>query len=141
MVSVNKAILIGNLGHDPEIKAWPSGEKYARLSVATTETWKDKTTGEKKEKTEWHRVTLKGDGLARVAEAYLKKGSAVYIEGQIQTRKYQDQSGQDKYSTEIVVGAGGVMKMLGGRPSEAANKPAVPAPDDGVSALDDEIPF
>lgn len=113
--SVNKAILIGNLGADPEIRRTQDGKTIANLRIATSESWRDKSTGERKEKTEWHRVVVFNEGLAKVAEQYLKKGSKVYIEGQIQTRKWQDQSGQDKYSTEIVLqGFGGVLTMLDG---------------------------
>jgi single-strand DNA-binding protein len=101
--SVNKVILVGNLGADPEVRNLPSGGKVVNLSIATSESWKDKNTGEKKERTEWHRVVIFSEGLARVAEQYLKKGSKVYLEGQLQTRKWQDPSGADKYSTEIVL--------------------------------------
>lgn len=101
--SVNKVILVGNLGNDPEVRNIPSGGKVVNLSIATSESWKDRNTGEKREKTEWHRVVIFSEGLTRVAESYLRKGSKVYIEGQLQTRKWQDQSGQDKYSTEIVL--------------------------------------
>ena len=97
--SVNKVILVGNLGADPEVRNLPSGGKVVNLSIATSENWKDKNTGERREKTEWHRVVIFSEGLARVAESYLKKGSKVYLEGQLQTRKLQDQSGADKYST------------------------------------------
>ena len=101
--SVNKVILVGNLGADPEIRRMPSGDPIVNLSVATSETWRDKNSGERKEKTEWHRVVIFNDNLAKVAEQYLKKGMKVYVEGSIQTRKWQDQSGQDRYSTEIVL--------------------------------------
>jgi single-strand DNA-binding protein len=101
--SVNKVILVGSLGNDPEVRNIPSGGKVVNLSIATSESWKDRNTGEKREKTEWHRVVIFSEGLTRVAESYLRKGSKVYIEGQLQTRKWQDQSGQDKYSTEIVL--------------------------------------
>jgi single-strand DNA-binding protein len=101
--SVNKVILVGNLGNDPEVRNLPSGGKVVNLSVATSERWRDRNSGEQREKTEWHRVVIFSEGLARVAEQYLKKGSKVYIEGQLQTRKWQDQSGQDKYSTEVVL--------------------------------------
>ncbi|WP_430472305.1 single-stranded DNA-binding protein [Vibrio furnissii] len=113
--SVNKVILVGNLGSDPEVRYMPSGGAVANITVATSETWRDKATGEQREKTEWHRVALYGK-LAEVAGEYLRKGSQVYIEGQLQTRKWQDQSGQDRYSTEVVVqGYNGTMQMLGGR--------------------------
>src|SRR3954467_4647891 len=101
--SVNKVILIGNLGKDPEIRRLGSGEPVVNLSLATSESWKDKSTGERKEKTEWHRVVIFNENIARVAEQYLKKGSKVYVEGQLQTRKWTDQSGQEKYSTEVVI--------------------------------------
>ena len=112
---INKVILVGNLGQDPEVKHMPNGGAVANLTVATSESWKDKATGEQREKTEWHRVALFGK-LAEVAGEYLRKGSQVYIEGQLQTRKWQDQSGQDRYTTEVVVqGFNGVMQMLDGR--------------------------
>ena len=101
--SVNKGILIGNLGKDPEIRRTQDGRPIANLSVATSESWRDKATGERKEKTEWHRVVIFNEGLCRIAEQYLKKGAKVYLEGQLQTRKWQDKSGQDKYSTEVVL--------------------------------------
>ena len=114
--SVNKVILIGNLGRDPEVRTFQDGGKLCNLRIATSETWKDRNTGERRERTEWHNVTLRGDGLVRVAEQYLRKGSKVYVEGQLQTRKWQDQSGQDRYSTDVVVaGLGGVLTMLDGR--------------------------
>jgi single-strand DNA-binding protein len=110
---VNKMILMGNLGQDPEVRYMPSGGAVANLSIATSETWKDKAIGEQKEKTEWHRVSIFGK-LAEIAGEYLRKGSTVYIEGQLQTRKWQDQNGQDRYTTEIVVqGYNGVMQMIG----------------------------
>lgn len=101
--SVNKVILVGNLGRDPESKSLPSGGKLVNLNVATSETWRDKMSGERKDKTEWHRVVIFDENLARIAEQYLRKGSKVYLEGQLQTRKWQDQSGADKYSTEVVL--------------------------------------
>lgn len=114
--SVNKAIIVGNLGRDPEIRSLNNGERVANLSIATSETWRDKSSGERKEKTEWHRVTIFNDNLVKVAENYLKKGSTVYIEGQIQTRKWTDQAGVEKYSTEIVLQKfNGVLTMLGGK--------------------------
>lgn len=112
--SVNKVLLIGNLGADPEVKSFANGGKIANLRIATSESWKDKNTGERKERTEWHSVTLQGDGLIGVAERFLRKGSKVYIEGQLRTRKWQDQSGADRYSTEINVGMGGALTMLDG---------------------------
>lgn len=112
---VNKVILVGNLGGDPEVRYMPNGGAVANITIATSETWRDKATGEQREKTEWHRVALFGK-LAEVAGEYLRKGSQVYVEGQLQTRKWQDQSGQDRYTTEVVVqGYSGVMQMLGGR--------------------------
>lgn len=111
---VNKVILVGNLGQDPEIRYMPNGGAVANISLATSESWRDKQTGENREVTEWHRVVLFGK-LAEVAGEYLRKGSQVYIEGQLRTRKWQDQSGQDKYSTEVVVNIGGTLQMLGGR--------------------------
>jgi single-strand DNA-binding protein len=115
--SVNKVILIGNLGADPEVKSFQNGGRIANLRIATSENWKDKNTGERKERTEWHTVVLQSDGLVGVAERYLRKGSKVYIEGQLRTRKWQDQSGNDRYTTEVSVGGiGGVMTMLDGAP-------------------------
>lgn len=111
---VNKVILVGNLGQDPEVRYMPNGGAVANITLATSESWRDKQTGENKEITEWHRVVLFGK-LAEVAGEYLRKGSQVYIEGQLRTRKWQDQSGQDKYTTEVVVNVGGTMQMLGGR--------------------------
>jgi single-strand DNA-binding protein len=114
--SVNKVILIGNLGRDPEVRSFQNGNKVCNLRIATSETWKDRNTGERKEKTEWHSVAIFQEGLVRIAEQYLKKGSKVYIEGQLQTRKWQDQAGVDKYSTEVVLqGFGGTLTMLDGR--------------------------
>ncbi|MFA7414980.1 MAG: single-stranded DNA-binding protein [Rhizobium sp.] len=114
--SVNKVILIGNLGADPEIRRTQDGRPIANLRIATSESWRDRNTGERKEKTEWHTVVIFNEGLCKVAEQYLKKGSTVYIEGQLQTRKWQDQSGQDRYSTEVVLqGFNSNLTMLGGR--------------------------
>jgi single-strand DNA-binding protein len=116
--SVNKVILIGNLGRDPEVRSFQNGGKVCNLRIATSENWKDKNTGERREKTEWHSVAIFSEGLVRVAEQYLKKGSKVYIEGQLQTRKWQDQSGNDRYSTEVVLqGFGSTLTMLDGRDS------------------------
>jgi single-strand DNA-binding protein len=116
--SVNKVILVGNLGRDPEVRTSQDGSKIVNLNIATSETWKDRGTGERKEKTEWHRVVIFNPNLADVAERYLKKGSSVYIEGALQTRKWTDQSGQEKYSTEIVIGRfKGELTLLGGRDS------------------------
>ncbi len=113
--SLNKVMLIGNLGADPEIRTFQNGGKVANLRIATSETWKDKATGERKEKTEWHTVAIFSEGLVSVVERYLKKGSKVFVEGKLQTRKWQDQNGQDRYSTEIVIqGLGGTLTMLDG---------------------------
>lgn len=114
--SVNKVILVGNLGQDPEVKSFQNGGRIANLRIATSESWKDKATGERKERTEWHSVVLQSDGLVGVAERFLRKGSKVYIEGQLRTRKWQDQSGNDRYTTEISVGMNGVLTMLDGAP-------------------------
>lgn len=114
--SVNKVILIGNVGADPEIRSLNSGDRVANIRLATSETWKDRSTGEKKERTEWHRVVVFNDGLVGVIENYVRKGSKLYVEGQIQTRKWQDQSGEDRYSTEIVLQKfGGSITLLGGK--------------------------
>ncbi|MBN8970131.1 MAG: single-stranded DNA-binding protein [Afipia sp.] len=114
--SVNKVILVGNLGADPDMRRTQDGRPIANLSVATSESWRDKNTGERKEKTEWHRVVIFNEGLCRIAEQYLKKGSKVYIEGALQTRKWQDKDGKDKYSTEVVLqGFNSVLTMLDGR--------------------------
>lgn len=114
--SVNKVILIGNLGRDPEVRTFGNGGKVCNLRIATSENWKDKNTGERREKTEWHSVAIFNDGLVRIAEQYLRKGSKVYIEGALQTRKYQAQDGTDRYSTEVVLqGFGGTLTMLDGR--------------------------
>lgn len=115
--SVNKVIIVGNLGRDPESRTFQNGGKVVNLRIATSETWKDRNTGERKERTEWHSVAIFNEGLANVAERYLRKGSKVYIEGQLQTRKWQDQNGQDRYSTEIVLqGFNSVLTMLDGAP-------------------------
>ncbi len=141
--SVNKVIIIGNLGRDPEVRTFQNGGKVCNLRIATSETWKDKATGERKERTEWHSVAIFQEGLARVAEQYLRKGSKVYIEGQLQTRKWQDQSGADKYSTEIVLqGFGGALVMLDGpgggqeRHQDDGGQHSTPQ-----GGYDDEIPF
>lgn len=124
---INKVILVGNLGGDPEIRYLPSGGAVATLTVATSESWRDKATGEQREKTEWHRVALFGK-LAEVAGEYLKKGSQVYIEGQLETRKWQDQNGQDRYTTQVVVkGFNGSMQMLGGRRDQPWGQPQQPS--------------
>lgn len=123
---VNKVILVGNLGNDPEVRYMPNGGAVANITIATSETWRDKATGENREKTEWHRVVLFGK-LAEVAGEYLRKGSQVYIEGQLQTRKWQNQQGQDQYTTEVVVqGFNGVMQMLGGRQNQGGQGMGAP---------------
>ena len=149
--SVNKVLLIGRLGADPEIKQMVNGKSVARLSLATSQSWKDKNTGEKKEKTEWHRIVVFNEGLVNVVQQYLKKGAQVYIEGQLSTRKWKDeQSGQDKYSTEIIIqGYNSSLTMLGGggRGIQNDNSPQpISKNADDVSQkeqndLDDEIPF
>jgi len=166
--SVNKVILVGNLGADPEVRYSQAGKKIANLRLATSESWKDRQSGERREKTEWHRVVIFSEGLANIAEQYLKKGSKVYIEGQLQTRKWQGNDGQDRYTTEIVLqGFNSVLTMLDGRsgggggfdggggggfggPSDGGGDPGWGGPDGGASGggggpaggdLDDEIPF
>lgn len=151
MAGVNKVILIGNLGADPEVKAFSNGNKVCNLRMATSETWKDKNTGEKKERTEWHQIAIFQEGLVRIAEQYLKKGSKIYIEGKLQTRKWQDQSGADRYSTEIVLqGFDGKLNMLdgagGGSGGQASGgsvqrEPAQGNVDNVGNIDDDEIPF
>lgn len=134
MRGINKVILVGNLGQDPETKYLPSGSAVTNLRIATNESWKDKDTGEKKEKTEWHSVSMFGK-LAEIAGQYLRKGSQVYIEGKLQTRKWQDKNGNDRYTTEIVANE---MQMLGGKGGQPAHEPPVqPGPDD----FNSEIPF
>lgn len=124
MSSVNKCIVVGNLGRDPEIRTTQTGTKIANLSVATSERWKDKTSGNTQERTEWHRVAIFNERLVDVAEKYLRKGSKVYIEGQLQTRKWTDQAGTEKYTTEIVLGAyRGELVMLDGKPQDEAVEP------------------
>ena len=135
--SINKVIIVGNVGQDPEVRTLPSGGKVVNLSVATSEAWKDKNTGERKERTEWHRVVIFSDGLAKVAEQYVRKGAKVYIEGALQTRKWQDQSGADKYSTEIVLqGFNSNLTMLDG-----GNKSDSGASSSPTHADSDDIPF
>ena len=158
--SVNKVTLVGNLGRDPEVRRLTSGDPVVNLSIATSESWRDKASGERKEKTEWHRVVIFNENLAKVAEQYLRKGSKVYLEGQLQTRKWQDQSGQDKYTTEVVLqNFNSQLTMLdragdraGGDvgsdeddfgasgPSSREKKPAI-AGAGKRGAMDDEIPF
>lgn len=158
--SLNKVTLIGNLGKDPEVRKLPSGEPVVNLRIATSETWRDKQSGERKEKTEWHAVTIFNEQIAKVAEQYLKKGMKVYIEGALQTRKWQDQSGADKYSTEVVLQKyRGELQMLdskgggsgesreydqseGGFGASSGKKRAMAGPKESFSQdLDDEIPF
>lgn len=152
--SVNKVIIIGNLGNDPDIRTFQNGGRVANLSVATSESWKDKTTGERKEKTQWHRVVVSNEALVGVCEKYLKKGSKVYLEGQLETRKYTDKDGTEKYTTEVVLRPyRGELTMLdsrGGSGTGAANDYAAPMAEavgaDSFGAapksdLDDEIPF
>ena len=147
--SLNKVLLIGRLGADPEIKQMVNGKSVARLSLATSQSWKDKNTGEKKEKTEWHRVVVFNEGLVNVVQQYLKKGAQIYVEGQLTTRKWKDeQSGQDKYSTEVVIqGYNSSLTMLGGGNSGAgiANDTSQSSNNEEISQIandmDDEIPF
>ena len=146
--SLNKVLLIGRLGADPEIKQMVNGKNVARFSLATSQSWKDKNTGEKKQKTEWHRVVIFNEGLVNVVQQYLKKGSQVYIEGQLSTRKWKDeQSGLDKYSTEVVIqGYNSSLTMLGGRGGLENNVQNIDSstkdePSTTSSDLDDEIPF
>lgn len=128
---VNKVIILGNLGNDPELRSFPNGGAVANLTIATSESWRDKQTGEQREKTEWHRVAVFGK-LAEIAGQYLRKGAQVYIEGALQTRKWQDKNGQDRYTTEVVVqGFNGVMQMIGDRPQENWGRPQQPAPQQG----------
>jgi single-strand DNA-binding protein len=149
--SLNKVLLIGRLGADPEIKQMVNGKNVARLSIATSQSWKDKTSGERKEKTEWHRVVIFNEGLVSVVQQYLKKGANVYLEGQLTTRKWKDESsGQDKYSTEIVLqGYNSSLTMLDGRSKSdstnlvSENKSSLPndTTNQDTNDLDDEIPF
>ncbi len=153
--SVNKVILIGNLGRDPEVRFSQDGKKIVNFSIATSESWKEKSTGERREKTEWHRIVIFSDGLAGIAERFLKKGSKVYVEGALQTRKWTDNAGVEKYSTEIVLqGFNSTLTMLDGRSdSGGSGSYGGGAPDNGGSSsngdggnapggdLDDEIPF
>ena len=151
--SVNKVTLVGNLGRDPEIRAMQNGDKIVQLSVATSDRWKDKNSGEQRERTEWHRVVIFNDALGKIAEQYLKKGSTVYLEGQLQTRKWTDQqSGQEKYTTEVVLQRyRGELTLLGSRSenqisnnqqnSEIDQSNEISMSDDIASDLDDEIPF
>ena len=149
--SVNKVILIGNLGRDPEVRSFQNGGKVVNLRIATSETWRDKASGERRERTEWHSVAIFSEPLAKIAEQYLRKGSKVYIEGQLETRKWQDQSGQDRYSTEVALqrfrGALTMLSERGGDDQPARqSRPvqgdmAMQGPVDAGQDLDDEIPF
>ncbi len=151
--SVNKVTLVGNLGRDPEVRAMQNGDKIVQLSVATSDRWKDKNSGEQRERTEWHRVVIFNDALGRIAEQYLKKGSTVYLEGQLQTRKWTDQqSGQEKYTTEVVLQRyRGELTLLGSRSenqisndqqnTEIDQSNQISMTDEIASDLDDEIPF
>ena len=147
--SLNKVLLIGRLGADPEIKQMVNGKSVARLSLATSQSWKDKNSGEKKEKTEWRRIVVFNEGLVNVVQQYLKKGAQIYVEGQLTTRKWKDeQSGQDKYSTEIVIqGYNSSLTMLGGNnqanniPSQDSGKSVEDTSQDISKDLDDDIPF
>ncbi|MCY4007753.1 MAG: single-stranded DNA-binding protein [Rhodobacteraceae bacterium] len=125
--SVNKVILLGNLGADPETREFPSGAQYCRLRIATSERWTDRNSGEKREKTQWHNVTIYADGLVKVVQQYLHKGEKVYIEGTLETRKWQDQNGEERYTTEVAVrGFGGTMVLLGGRRDMSSSELAAP---------------
>jgi single-strand DNA-binding protein len=150
--SVNKVILIGNLGRDPEVRSTQDGMKIVQLSLATSESWKDRASGERRERTEWHRVVIFNERLAEVAEQYLRKGSKIYVEGQLQTRKWQDKEGLDRYTTEVVLGRfRGELTMLDTRGSEGGGygagggggggEPVPAGAGGGPSDLDDEIPF
>jgi single-strand DNA-binding protein len=147
--SLNKVLLIGRLGNDPEIKQMQNGKSVARLSVATSESWKDKNTGEKKEKTEWHRVVIFNEGLVGVVQKYLKKGAQVYIEGQLNTNKYTDSNGQEKYSTQIVLqGYSSSLTMLDGKNSSSGDSKKLESsqlPSDDMPDIsqdqDDKVPF
>ncbi len=151
MASVNKAIILGNVGQDPEIRALNNGNRVANLSIATSESWKDKATGERKERTEWHRVIVFNDGLVGVIEQYVRKGTKLYIEGQIQTRKWTDKDGNERYSTEIVLqNYNGQLVLLGSKDAPAQSaQPAQPTQHEQAKAngyqadaeLNDEIPF
>jgi single-strand DNA-binding protein len=150
--SVNKVILIGNLGADPEVRSFQNGGQVCNLRIATSETWKDRNSGERKEKTEWHTVAIYNENLVRLAQQYLKKGSKVYVEGQLETRKWQDQNGQDRYTTEVTLRPfRGEMTFLDGRPGGGGDRDFGGGPGGGGSGggrdfgpsggLDDEIPF
>jgi len=166
MAGVNKVILIGNLGADPEVRYMPSGDAVASVSIATSETWRDKNTGDKQERTEWHKVVFFGK-IAEIVKQYLHKGSKIYVEGKLRTRKWQGQDGQDRYTTEVVVDVGGTMQMLdsrpggggagssvpfddgpsyqssrgGGRPQSSSPAPSSGGSSQGAADFDDDIPF
>jgi single-strand DNA-binding protein len=142
--SVNKVILVGNVGKDPEIRTTQDGRKIASMTVATSETWKDKNTGERKERTEWNKISIFNEGLVKITEQYVKKGTKLYLEGTLQTRKWQDNQGQDRYTTEIVLPAfGGALQLLSSadRVSEEREEPKAQAKSPAPEILDDEIPF
>ena len=154
--SVNKVTLLGNLGRDPEVRSTQDGMKIVNLSIATSERWKDRNSGEQRERTEWHRVVIFNEALARIAEQYLRKGSTVYIEGQLQTRKWTDQQGVEKYTTEVVLqryrgeltllgsraeGMGAIGSDMGGQSGDMSADPMSPPPMAGSDNLDDDIPF
>jgi single-strand DNA-binding protein len=143
MAGVNKVILVGNLGKDPEVRRTQSGEPMATFTLATSENWRDKATGERKEKTEWHRVVIFNENLAKIAEQYLRKGSKVYLEGQLQTRKWTDKDNVEKYTTEVVLSRfRGELQMLDSRGAEGGRAMADTAPQNfDRRELDDEIPF
>ena len=137
--SVNRAIIVGNVGKDPDVRRTGDGKPVVTLSVATSENWRDKATGERKEKTEWHRVVIWSEGLCKIAEQYIKKGTKIYVSGAIQTRKWTDKEGVERYSTEIVVqNFGGELQLLS---SKESDDDAAPAPATKHAELDDEIPF
>ncbi len=142
--SVNKVIIIGNLGRDPEVRTFQNGGKIVNLRIATSETWRDKQSGERREKTEWHAVSITNEALAKIAEQYLRKGSTVYIEGQLETRKWQDQSGADRYSTEVCVKPfRGELTLLVGKPEGQRDdrQQDQRAPAGRAADMDDEVPF
>ena len=142
--SINKAILIGNLGADPDIRSTQDGRKIANLRIATTESWRDKQSGERKEKTEWHTVVIFSEGLCKVAEQYLRKGAKVYVEGQLQTRKWADKDGNDRYSTEVVLQSfGGTLVMLDGKSDSQSQRQDNPEAQPGFArdGMEDCVPF
>lgn len=142
MPSLNKVQIIGNLGRDPEVRTFQSGGKVCNLRIACNEVWTDKSTGERKERTEWVSVVISNEPLVKVAEAYLRKGSLVYVEGQIETRKWQDQSGQDRYATEVAVRPyRGALTILDGKAEASGPQSAAPARAPAPAYADDEIPF